>query len=364
MHFRGNHLTVSIFGQSHAPAIGAVIEGLPAGFKVDQARLQAFMSRRAPGQGKFTTARKEADAPEFLSGLTDGVTCGAPVCAVIKNGDTRSKDYETFRQIPRPSHADYPALVKYGDAYDIRGGGQFSGRLTAPLCVAGGIALQILETRGIRIGAHIASVSNQTDRRFDPVRVSAADFDQIAANGFPTLSREAGEDMLAVIEEARKAEDSVGGTVEAAAIGLPAGLGGPLFDGLESALAAACFGIPAVKGVEFGDGFFAALLKGSQHNDAYAMDHGKVVTKTNHAGGLAGGMTTGMPLILRVAFKPTPSIGQAQQSVNLKEGTETQLVIKGRHDPCVVPRAVPVVEAAVALVLLDTILSETGKETD
>jgi len=364
MHFRGKQLSVSIFGQSHAPAIGAVIEGLPAGFRVDQDRLQAFMSRRAPGQGRFTTARKEADEPEFLSGLTDGVTCGSPVCAVIKNGDTRSKDYEAFRQVPRPSHADYPALVKYGNAYDIRGGGPFSGRLTAPLCIAGGIALQVLETKGVRVGAHIASIGSQTDRRFDPVRVSAADFDQILANGFPTLSKTDGEDMLAEIEEARKAEDSIGGTVEAAAIGLPVGLGGPLFEGLESALAAACFGIPAVKGVEFGDGFFAALLKGSQHNDAYAMDRGRVVTKTNHAGGLAGGMTTGMPLILRVAFKPTPSIGLAQQSVNLADGIETQLVIKGRHDPCVVPRAVPVVEAAVALVLLDAMLSETGKETD
>lgn len=364
MRFRGNHLSVSIFGQSHAPAVGAVVEGLPAGFRVDQAKLQAFLNRRAPGQGRFTTARKEADAPEFLSGLADGVTCGAPLCAVIKNGDTRSKDYEQFRRVPRPSHADYPAMVKYGDAFDIRGGGQFSARLTAPLCVAGGIALQMLEARGIRVGAHIASVSNQTDRRFDPLRVSAADFDLIAANGFPTLSKEAGEDMLAVIEEARKAEDSVGGTVEAAAIGLPAGLGGPLFEGLESALAAACFAIPAVKGVEFGDGFFAALLKGSQHNDAYAMDRGRVVTKTNHAGGLAGGMTTGMPLILRAAFKPTPSIGQEQQSVDLQEETDARLTIKGRHDPCVVPRAVPVVEAVVALVLLDTLLSEMGKETD
>ena len=364
MRFGGKCLTVSVFGQSHSAGIGAVIEGLPAGFRVDEERLQGFLGRRAPGQGRFTTARKEADVPEFLSGMQDGYTCGAPICAVIRNGDTRSKDYDQFRQVPRPSHADYPAMVKYGEHYDIRGGGPFSGRLTAPICIAGGIALQMLEEKGVRVGAHIASISNQTDRRFDPLRVSAADFDTIAANGFPTLSKEAGEEMLAVIEEARKAEDSVGGTVEAAAIGLPAGLGGPLFEGLESALAAACFAIPAVKGVEFGDGFFAALLKGSQHNDLYAMSQGRVVTKTNHAGGLVGGMTTGMPLILRAAFKPTPSIGQAQQSVNLEEGRETQLTIKGRHDPCVVPRAVPVVEAVVALVLLDVMLGSTGKKTD
>lgn len=357
MRFQGKKLMVSVFGQSHGAAIGAVIDGLPAGFRVDRERLLAFMSRRAPGQGRFTTARRETDEPEFLSGMIDGVTCGAPVCAVIRNGDTKSKDYEAFRQTPRPSHADYPALVKYGESYDIRGGGPFSGRLTAPLCVSGGIALQMLEEKGIRIGAHIATISNQADRRFDPVRVSAADFEQILANGFPTLSREAGEEMMAEIEEARKAEDSVGGTVEAAALGLPVGLGGPLFDGLESSLGAALFAIPAVKGVEFGDGFFAALLRGSRHNDPYAMSEGKVVTKTNHAGGLTGGMTNGMPLIFRVAFKPTPSIGQVQQSVNLADGTETELVIRGRHDPCVVTRAVPVVEAVTALVLLDEVLS-------
>ena len=356
MLFQGKKLTVEIFGQSHAPAVGAVIEGLPSGFRIDREKLQRFMNRRAPGQGRFTTARKEADEPEFLSGLTEDVTCGAPVCAVIRNSDTRSKDYEQFRTVPRPSHADYPAITRYGENYDIRGGGPFSGRLTAPLCAAGGIALQMLEEKGIRIGAHIAAISNQRDRHFDPVLVSEADFAAIAANGFPTLSAQAGEEMLAEIENARKAEDSVGGTIEAAALGLPVGLGGPLGEGLESALAAACFAIPAVRGVEFGDGFFAALLKGSQHNDAYMMKDGKVKTRTNHAGGLVGGMTTGMPLIFRVAFKPTPSIAQKQQSVNLKTGEETELVIKGRHDPCVVPRAVPVVEAVTALVLLDEML--------
>ena len=342
MIFRGKKLTVSIFGQSHAAAIGAVIDGLPAGFRIDREQLQVFLNRRAPGQGRLTTARKEADEPEFVSGLNGETTCGAPVCAVIRNGDTRSRDYDAFRRVPRPSHADYPAIVKYGENYDIRGGGPFSGRLTAPVCVAGGIALQMLAERGIRIGAHIASVSNQSDRRFDPLRVGPADFDLIAANGFPTLSREAGEEMMAEIENARKAEDSVGGTVEAAAVGLPAGLGGPLFEGLASALAAACFAIPAVKGVEFGDGF--------------TVQNGKVTPRTNHAGGLVGGMTTGMPLIFRVAFKPTPSIGQPQQSVNLAEGRETELTIRGRHDPCVVQRAVPVVEAMTALVLLDEIL--------
>jgi len=357
MRFEGKKLTVQVFGQSHAAAIGAVIDGLPAGVRIDRERLQAFMNRRAPGQGAYATARKEADAPEFLSGLVEDVTCGAPVCAVIRNGDPRSSDYEAFRRVPRPSHADWPATVKYGSGYDIRGGGPFSGRLTAPLCVAGGIALQLLEARGIRIGAHIAAIGGVKDEAFDPVGVSAADFDRIADNGFPTLCREAGQEMLAAIEEARKEGDSVGGAVECAAIGLKAGLGGPLFEGLESALAHALFAIPAVRGVEFGAGFSAAGMRGSAHNDPYILREGSVATETNHAGGILGGISTGMPLILRVAFKPTPSIGKPQRSVNLETGEETELVIHGRHDPCVVPRAVPVVEAVTALVLLDEIMS-------
>ena len=358
MKYQGQTLSVSVFGQSHAPAIGAVIEGLPAGFPVDTERLRAFLARRAPGQGAFTTARKETDAPEFLSGLVDGVTCGAPVCAVIYNRDQRSRDYEALRETPRPSHADWPATVKYGKSYDIRGGGPFSGRLTAPLCVAGGIALQMLETRGIRIGAHIASVAAEADEAFDPVSVGPADFQRIAENGFPTLSREAGARMLEAIAAAREAGDSVGGTVECAATGLPVGLGGPLFEGLESALAAALFAIPAVKGVEFGSGFGAAALRGSEHNDPYTVRDGQIRTVTNHAGGLVGGMTTGMPLLVRAAFKPTPSIARPQKSVRLSDRTETILTVEGRHDPCVVPRAVPVVEAVAALVLLDRILSE------
>ena len=359
MLFRGKKLTVSVFGQSHGPAIGAVVDGLPSGFRIDQSALQAFMARRAPGQGKYATARKEGDLPEFLSGLNEqGITCGAPLCGVIRNGDTRSRDYDQFSRIPRPSHADYPAKVRYGESFDIRGGGPFSGRLTAPVCIAGGVALQMLREKGVHVGAHIASIGSQRDLRFDPVRVSEEDLETIAQNGFPTISPEMGEEMLAEIENARKAGDSVGGTVEAAALGLPAGIGGALFEGLESALAAACMAIPAVRGVEFGDGFFAAILKGSQHNDAYTLSGDRVVTRTNHAGGLVGGMTTGMPLILRVAFKPTPSIGMPQRTLDLEARQETELTIHGRHDPCVVPRAVPVVEAMVALVLLDELLSD------
>ena len=356
MQFKGEKLTVTIFGQSHAPAIGMVMDGLPAGIKVDQERLRAFMARRAPGQGSFTTARKEDDVPEFLSGLTENATCGAPVCAVVRNRDTRSRDYAQFLSVPRPSHADYPARIKFGSDFDIRGGGQFSARLTAPLCIAGGIALQWLETKGVYVGAHIAAIAGVRDALFDPLNVSSRDFERVRKNGFPVLDAEAGRGMLSAIEDARQAQDSVGGTVECAAAGLPAGLGDALFGGLESALSAALFGIPAVRGVAFGSGFEAASLRGSQNNDPYVLRNGRVVTATNHAGGIVGGMTTGMPLLLTAAFKPTPSIGQPQRSVNLDTLEETTLTITGRHDPCVVPRAVPVVEAVTALVLLDKLL--------
>ena len=356
MQFKGAKLTVTVFGQSHAPAVGMVMDGLPAGFRVDPERLSAFMARRAPGQGPYATARKEADTPEFLSGLTDHVTCGAPVCAVIRNGDTRSRDYARFLTVPRPSHADYPARVRFGRDFDIRGGGQFSGRLTAPLCIAGGIVLQWLEARGVSVGAHIAAIAGIEDAAFDPVNVTAEDFRRVGENGFPVLDPEAGNAMRAAVEEARQAGDSVGGIVECAAVGLPAGLGDALFGGLESALGAALFGIPAVKGVSFGSGFASAALRGCQNNDPYVIRDGRVATSSNHAGGLAGGMTTGMPLICRAAFKPTPSIALPQRSVDLETMQETELVITGRHDPCVVPRAVPVVEAVTALVLADRLL--------
>lgn len=357
MIFNGKHIRVSVFGQSHAPAIGAVIDGLPAGFRVDLQNLQAFMDRRAPGQGDHTTARKEPDIPEFLSGLTDGVTCGAPVCAVIRNRDTRSSDYSQFRDVPRPSHADWPAMVKYGDAFDIRGGGPFSGRLTAPLCTAGGIALQMLEARGILIGAYIRRIGEtETSAEPDPTQISAEDIRRLHRNDFPVLQPEDKEAFLAEIAKARADQDSVGGIVECLAVGLPAGIGGPLFDGLESALAAALFAIPAVRGVEFGDGFGAGRMRGSAHNDGYTVQEGRIRTLTNHAGGIAGGMTTGMPLILRTAFKPTPSIGKTQQSVNLRTMEPEELTIRGRHDPCIVPRAVPAVEAVTALVLLDQVI--------
>lgn len=352
----GENIRVSIFGQSHSEAIGVVVDGLPAGFEVDMDALNAFLARRAPGQGRFTTARKESDLPEFVSGIVDGVTCGAPLCALIRNKDTRSGDYADLRDHPRPSHADYPAYVKFGAAHDIRGGGHFSGRLTAPLCIAGGIALQMLARRGVRVGAHLCSVGDVQDERFDPVGVSERDFERIAANGFPVIDEMAGARMFDAIERARMDADSIGGTIECAATGLPAGLGDALFGGLEGRLSQALFGIPAVKGVEFGSGFDGARMRGSENNDPFVMQDGSVRTLTNNAGGILGGITTGMPLIMRVAIKPTPSIGRAQRSVSLSEGKPYELTIRGRHDPCIAPRAVPVVEAAAALVLLDMMM--------
>ncbi len=352
----GKNITVSIFGQSHSQAIGAVIDGLPAGFAVDMEKVRAFLARRAPGRAAYATARREADEPIILSGLAEGKTCGAPLAMLIGNGDTRSKDYEKLRDIPRPGHADFTANLRYGGFQDVRGGGHFSGRLTAPLCFAGAICLQMLEQRGVFVGAHIASVAGVADAPFDPVRVCPADLQAVSAKPFAVIDDAAGAAMQEKIAQAKADLDSVGGTIECAAVGFPAGVGDPMFDGLENRLAAALFGIPAVKGLEFGAGFAAAEMRGSQNNDPFLLEGDRVLTKTNHAGGILGGISTGMPLLFRLAFKPTPSIARAQDSVSLSRKKPEKLEITGRHDPCIVPRAVPVVEAAAAIVLLDALL--------
>ncbi len=353
----GNHLKISVFGQSHGRAIGVVIDGLPAGEAIDLDALDAFLARRRPGKSPLSTARKEEDRPVFLSGLEGGVTCGAPLCAVIENNDQRSRDYQALSDIPRPGHADYTAHVKWDGRADMRGGGHFSGRLTAPLCIAGGIARQILARRSIFVGAHLASAGTVEDVPF-PLLPTPALFDAVAAKPFPVLDDTAGARMQAQILDARQAQDSVGGVIECAAVGLPAGLGGPMFDGVENRLAAALFGIPAVKGVEFGAGFAAARLRGSENNDPFTVSDGSVRTTQNHAGGILGGITTGMPLVLRAAIKPTPSIARSQHSVSLSAMEDTELVIHGRHDPCIAHRAVPVVEAVTAAVLLDLLLED------
>lgn len=357
----GSNLRVSIFGQSHAPAIGVVIDGLPAGEAVDVDELCAFLQRRAPGRTDTSTPRREEDAPKILSGLVNGRTCGAPLAAVIENTNTRSQDYENLKDIPRPGHADYTAQVKYGGFQDVRGGGHFSGRLTAPLCIAGGVCIQILRRRGVEIAAHIAGIAAERDRPLRPLGETAQTLDRLRSAPFPTLDPEAGARMRAAILAARDQKDSVGGTVECIVQGLPAGLGGGMFGGADSRLALVLFGIPAVKGVEFGAGFGAADLRGSENNDPFRMEGGQVRTASNHAGGILGGITTGMPLIFRAAFKPTPSIALEQDSISLSAGENRRLAVRGRHDPCIVPRAVPVVEAAAAAVALDLLLDSPAR---
>jgi len=350
----GDKVKISIFGQSHSKAIGVVIDGLPAGEKIDMDELNAFLKRRAPGS-KHATARKEEDMPEFISGLLGDVTCGAPLCAVIQNNDARPGDYEKIRDLPRPSHADFSAFIKYGGFNDVRGGGHFSGRLTAPLCVAGGIAMQILEKKGIAIGAHIASIGDIHDDMFDAVDLNEEHIKLPGKKEFCAINDEAGQMMIELIQRVRQENNSVGGVVECAAVGLPVGIGDPMFDGVENVIAKAVFAIPAVKGLEFGAGFKSAAGFGDENNDRFYRDGDKIRTKTNNSGGILGGITNSMPVILRVAFKPTPSIAREQDTVNLRTREDEKLTIEGRHDPCIVVRAVPCVEAAVAIALINMI---------
>ena len=352
----GNNVKITIFGQSHSEAIGVVIDGLPAGFEIDMDKVAAFMARRAPGNSSLSTPRKEADEVKIISGVVDGITCGAPLCAIIENTNTRSGDYSKLRTLPRPSHSDFAAMLRHGGFNDIRGGGNFSGRLTAPLCFAGAVCMQMLEEKGIRIGAHISSIGKVQDSRFDPVNVGSADFDSLLAKPFPVIDDKQGELMRKEILDAKADGDSVGGTIECAIIGLLAGIGDPIFDGMENRISAAVFGIPAIKGIEFGSGFEGSTLRGSENNDPFTAENGKITTVTNNHGGILGGITSGMPLVFRCAVKPTPSIGKEQQTVNTETGAEETLVIGGRHDPCIVPRAVPCIEAAAAVVIADYLL--------
>lgn len=349
----GQLIRLSIFGQSHGSAIGMTLDGVPAGLEVDMDTLGRFLARRAPGNNEYSTPRKEADLPEFLAGLVDGRTCGAPIAAIISNTNTRSGDYSNLHDCPRPGHADFPAQIRYSGYQDVAGGGHFSGRLTAPLCIAGGLCIQWLEKEGIRIGAHLAAVGGVSDEAFDPL---CPDLDGVGTD-FPVLSPDAGAKMRQRIASARAAGDSVGGIIECAVTGLPVGIGEPMFGGMESRIAQIVYGIPAVKGVEFGAGFAAAGLFGSENNDPYYVDGTAIRTKTNHAGGILGGLTTGMPLIFRAAVKPTPSIAAEQQSVSLTRMEDVPLRVHGRHDPCIAPRAVPVVEAAAAIAIYDAYLA-------
>ena len=349
--FIGQSLRLSIFGQSHSEAIGMTLDGLPAGLAVDMDQLQTFLNRRAPGQNDWSTPRKEEDRPEFLCGLKDGFTCGAPLTAIIHNNNTRPKDYSQLKITPRPGHADYTAEIKYNGYQDYSGGGHFSGRLTAPLCIAGGILKQALEKHGITVDARIASIAGIQD--------NSAFTASVAGKRFPVVDEEVGERMRRAIQAARGDGDSVGGVIECVVRGLPVGIGEPMFDGIENQIARVVFAVPAVKGIEFGAGFAAAQMRGSESNDPFCIREKKIETTTNNAGGVLGGISDGMPLVFRVAVKPTPSIAKTQQSVNLNTMHPEDLSITGRHDPCIVPRAVPVIEAAAALAISDLILGES-----
>lgn len=349
-------IKVSVFGESHGEAIGCVIDGLPAGIKLDMDKIYRDMARRAPGRDKTATPRLEKDIPHILSGVLNNTTTGAPLAMEIQNTNTKSGDYSNLMTVPRPSHSDYPAYVKYDGYNDIRGGGHFSGRLTAPIVFAGAVAKQILEKSGVKIGAHIKRIGSVEDECFDLNNISGDLLEELVNKPFSTVSCEAEEKMRTEIENCRLNQDSVGGEIECAAIGLPVGAGGNMFDTVEGRLSSILFGIPAVKGVQFGIGFDFAKEKASAVNDEYEIKDGGVSLCSNNNGGVLGGMTTGAPLVVSVAFKPTPSISKEQRSVNLQTMENETLVIKGRHDPCIVPRAVPVVEAAIALGLLDIMI--------
>lgn len=347
----GNKIKISVFGESHGNGIGVVIDGLPAGVKIDMDSVLVQMSRRAPGKDKTATPRKESDLPKVLSGMLGDTLTGAPLCAVIENTNTRSGDYGNLLSCPRPGHSDYTAFVKYNGANDIRGGGHFSGRITAPIVFAGSICRQILSQKGIKIAAHINSIGNVADEPFNPVSINDALIDRLNESSFALVDNSVEEKMRSVVEDARMSLDSVGGTIECAVTGIEAGIGEPMFDGVEGVIAKAVFGVPAIKGIEFGKGFELSKLRGSQSNDPFRYKDGKIVTETNNCGGILGGITNGMPIIFRAAVKPTPSIAQKQKSVDLQKKENTELEVHGRHDPCIVPRAVPVIEAVTAIAI-------------
>ena len=353
----GERLKISLFGESHGEGLGVVIDGLPAGEQIDFEELKKFQSRRAPGKDNTATPRKEGDEAEILSGMYNGFLTGAPLAALIRNTDTRSKDYLETARLLRPSHADYTAFLRYNGYSDPRGGGHFSARLTAPLVFAGGIALQILQKKGIYICARLKSVKDAIDNSSFTDQNS---FNNIKEGAFPVLDSGKEREFREVIDAARANLDSVGAVVECVVFNFPAGLGDPVFGGIESKISSAVFGIPAVKGIEFGEGFEITKLLGSEANDAFTVKEGKIITQTNHSGGIQGGISNCMPIVFRTAFKPTPSIAQPQQTVDIATKQVAELSIKGRHDPCVAVRAVPVVEAVTALVMLDILLTGGG----
>lgn len=352
----GNRIKLSVFGESHGEAIGINIDGLPAGVELDMAYIKSEMDRRAPGKSELSTTRMEDDSFQILSGYFNGRTTGTPLCAMINNTNQHSKDYEKTKDLMRPSHGDFTGFIKYNGFNDFRGGGHFSGRITAPIVFAGAVCRQILRSRGILIGSHIKSIGRIEDEGFDMTDINNDLISSLNKSAFPVLDEKIEQTMKEAIITAKVNKDSVGGIVETAVINLPAGVGGPFFDSVESTLSHLLFSIPGVKGVEFGAGFKITELKGSEANDEFYIDGDKVKTYSNNNGGINGGITNGMPIILRVAIKPTPSIGKSQRTVDISKKEDAIIEIKGRHDPCIVPRALPVVEAASAIGILDLLL--------
>lgn len=356
----GENIRVSIFGESHGPGIGVVVDGFPPNVPYDEPFILRDMERRAPGRIRLATTRQEADTPCVLSGIFNGRTSGTPICAVIENTNQRSSDYSDLIIRPRPGHADFTGMIRYQGCNDPRGGGHFSGRLTAPLVFAGALCKLWLKSRGITVGSHIQSIAQIQDTPFDDVGVEAAQLEELRTMDYPVNNPYALDAMLAAVEDARREQDSVGGVIECAAVGLPTGLGSPMMGAVESRLASILFAVPAVKGVEFGAGFAFAELRGSHANDLFYQDGNTVKTETNNNGGILGGITDGMPVIVRVCIKPTPSIAQPQETLNLQTGQTEPLVIRGRHDPCIVLRAAPVIEAACAIALADLLKEARG----
>ena len=354
----GNKLKVSVFGESHGSEIGVVIDGFLPGYEIDMDYINTQMSRRRPGNSSVSSNRKEEDRVEIVSGVLNGVTTGAPICGIIHNEDARSKDYETIKNTPRPGHSDFTAHMKYNGFNDYRGGGHFSGRLTAPLVFAGALCMSILEKKyGICIGSHIFCIHNAYDIALKNESMRSALCKKLSKMDFPVLSETKGNFMKEEIEKAKESLDSVGGVIETFVLKVPMGIGEPMFDSVESRLSHLLFSIPGVKGVEFGAGFNIASMYGSEANDEYISNGKKIYTKTNNNGGIVGGLTNGMPIVFRTAIKPTPSIGKEQATVDLETMENTKIKIVGRHDPCIVPRAIPAIEAATAIVVLDFLLN-------
>lgn len=352
----GKNFKVTLFGQSHSEEIGIIIDGISAGYKINKDLIRKNLDRRRPGKNKFSTARKEDDDFKIVSGEVDGLTCGTPICAIIENKDQRSRDYDNLKDRPRPSHADYPAYVKFKGFNDMRGGGQFSGRMTAPIVIAGSIAEDLLLKRDIKIYTRIKSIGDEEDVKLELRDINEDKLSNLKNEDFPVFDHEVREKMEGEILKAKEDGDSIGGIVETFILNMPVGIGEPFFDSIESVISHAVFSVPGIKGIEFGSGFAASKMRGSLHNDEYYYENGEVKTKSNNNGGIIGGLSTSMPIIFRTAVKPTSSISKTQSTISLKDKKDVDLKVVGRHDPSIVPRALVAIEMITAVAILDLLM--------